>query len=125
MKALIKANSIAVRFWGHLLASQTVASSSASASCYSRPENIAVMPVIVAELEFCDVQRHVLGADLVERADDAALEDRPEAFNRADNVLPLAVLHDLVRIFVLSDSQAREPPHCLCARRPQRWGSCL
>jgi hypothetical protein len=57
-----------------------------------RAENVRVCPVIVAELERRDIQRHVLGADLVEATDNTALEDQPEAFNRirvdrADNVL--------------------------------------
>lgn len=74
----------------------------ASAPCYRFPEDIGVVPIIVAELELCNVQRHVFGADLVEASDDAALEDRPEAFNRvrvdsADNVLAVAVLHGEVR----------------------------
>ena len=45
-------------------------------------ENVSVVAVVVAELELRDIQRQVLGADFVERANDAALEDRPEAFNR-------------------------------------------
>jgi hypothetical protein len=36
----------------------------------------------IAELEFRNVERHIFGAHLVEASDDAALEDRPEAFNR-------------------------------------------
>ena len=67
------------------------ASPRASASCYGSSENVRVVPVVVAELELGDVERHVLPAHLVESADGAALEDRPEAFDgvgvdRADNV---------------------------------------
>jgi hypothetical protein len=67
-----------------------------------RPENVRVVPMVVAELKFRDVERHILGADLMERADDTALEDRPEAFNRvgvnrAYNVLLCAVLDDMAR----------------------------
>lgn len=54
----------------------------ASETCYSEPENVRVVPVVVPELRFRDVQRQVLGRDLVIAADDAALEQRPEAFNR-------------------------------------------
>lgn len=66
-------------------------------------ENIRVHAVIVAELELSDVQRHIFLADLVERADDTALEDRPEAFNRVGvnctyNVLAKVVLDALARI---------------------------
>lgn len=45
-------------------------------------ENIGVEAIIVAELELCNIQRHVFAADFVEAADDAALEDRPKSFNR-------------------------------------------
>jgi hypothetical protein len=51
----------------------------ASAPCYGLSEHVRVAPVIVAELKFHDVQRQVLFADLVEAANDTALEDRPEA----------------------------------------------
>src|SRR6187401_1926412 len=90
--------------WDRPRAPEAVASSCASASCYGSAEDIGVVAVVVAKLEFRDVQRHVLGADLMEAADDPALEDRPEAFNclrmhRADNVL-LGAVHDaFVRIF--------------------------
>jgi hypothetical protein len=45
-----------------------------------RAENVVIEAVIVAELEFGDIGK-VLGTDLVERANDTALEDAPEAFN--------------------------------------------
>ena len=45
-------------------------------------KNVFVLPVVVAELKLRDIQRQVLGADLVEGADHAALEDRPETLNR-------------------------------------------
>jgi hypothetical protein len=79
----------------------------ASATCYGRAEDVDVLPVIVPELEFGDIQGHIFPADLVERADDAALEDRPEALNRvrmnrADDVFAIGMLDDfvLVRKFV-------------------------
>jgi hypothetical protein len=53
-----------------------------STSLNRRAENIVVETVVIAKLKFRDVQRHILAADLVERADDTALEDAPEAFNR-------------------------------------------
>ena len=57
------------------------------------PENIRVLAVVVAELKLRDVQRKVLVADLVESADNTALKDAPETFNRirvhrADNNWP-------------------------------------
>ena len=75
------------------------------ASLNRRAENIRIEAIVVAELEFRNVQRHIFGADLVERADDAALEDRPEAFNRirvdrADNVALRGMHHGLARVFV-------------------------
>jgi hypothetical protein len=51
----------------------------ASTSRNRRSENVVIEAVVVAELKFGDVERHIFGADLVERADDAALEDAPEA----------------------------------------------
>jgi hypothetical protein len=82
--------------WPRSSQAETDASDHASAACYRRPENIGVVAVIISELKLRDVQRHVLGADLVECADHAAFEDRPEAFNRvgvdrADNVFVSAV----------------------------------
>ncbi len=63
-----------------------------------RSENVRVPPVVIAELELRDVQRHVFAADFVEAADDAALEDRPEAFNRigvdcSDDILPSGMVY--------------------------------
>jgi hypothetical protein len=46
------------------------------ATLNSRSKNVSIEAIIIAEFKFCDQQRHVL-ADLVERADDAALEDAP------------------------------------------------
>lgn len=70
-----------------------------------RSENIRVLPIVVAELEFSNVERHVFAADLMEGADDAALEDRPKAFNRvgmdcSDYVLALGVVDDAMGEFV-------------------------
>jgi hypothetical protein len=68
-----------------------------STSLNRRAENVVIEAVVVAELKFGDIQRHVLFADFVERADDTALEDAPEALNRlgvdrADNVLMLRMV---------------------------------
>ncbi len=75
---------------------------SRSASVDRRSEDISVLSIVVAELELGYIQRHVLGAHLVERAHHAALKDRPEAFdclsvNGADNVLALRVVNGCVR----------------------------
>src|SRR6202521_80530 len=73
-------------------------------SSYRRPEDVRIVPVVVAELKLRNVQRHVLGADLVERADHAALKDAPKAFNRvgvdrADYILVIGVADNFVRVF--------------------------
>ena len=64
-------------------------------------ENIGVQPVVVTELKFRDTRRHVPAADLVERANDAALENRPETLNRlrvnrADDILMSGVVNGAV-----------------------------
>jgi hypothetical protein len=71
-------------------------------STYCCAENVGIEPIVVAELKLGNVQRHIFGAHLVECADYAALEDRPEAFNRirvdrTDNVL-LAVTIDRLMV---------------------------
>jgi hypothetical protein len=66
-------------------------------------EDVVVLAVVVTELELSDVQRQILAADLMERADHAALHQRPEAFNglgvdRTDNVLVDRVVNELMRV---------------------------
>jgi hypothetical protein len=83
---------------------ETVTSDHASAACYRRSKHVRVHAIVVPELKLRDVKRHIFGAHLVERADHAALEDRPETLNRvrvnrADNVLLGVVIHLGVRIF--------------------------
>jgi len=48
-----------------------------SAPSYCYPKDVRVLAFVVTELKFRDVQRHVFFAHLMERADDAAFEDRP------------------------------------------------
>lgn len=74
----------------------------ASAPCYGSPEDIGILAVVVTELKFCDVEREVFCADLVESAHDAALDEAPEAVNRlrvdgAHNVFLGSVMHDAMR----------------------------
>jgi hypothetical protein len=78
----------------------------ASAPSYGRIKHVGVTPIVVPELKFSDVQRHIFGADFVEASDDTALEDRPETLNRvrvdcADNVFLCAVVHDAVLVPIL------------------------
>ena len=73
------------------------------ASRDSGPEDVVVVPVVIPKLKLGDVERQIFGADFVERADDAALEDRPEAFDglsvyRANNILASGVINDAMRI---------------------------
>lgn len=77
-----------------------------SASFDRFSEDIRVLAVVIAELEFRDVEREIFGADFVERADDTALDEGPEALNRvrvnrSDNVLPHRMLDDGVRVFLV------------------------
>jgi hypothetical protein len=88
--------------WPLLSLAETVTSDHASAACYRASKHVRVHPIVVAELKFRDVQRHVFGGHLVERADHAALKDAPKALNRvrvnrADNVLISLVVNLLVR----------------------------
>jgi hypothetical protein len=46
-----------------------------------RAENVIVKAIVIPKLELCNVKWQVFGANLVERAHDAALENAPEAFN--------------------------------------------
>jgi hypothetical protein len=68
--------------WPLSFPSETVASDHVSAACYRRTEDIDVLPVVMPELKFRDVQRQILATDLVIGADHAALKYAPKAFNR-------------------------------------------
>jgi hypothetical protein len=61
---------------------ETVASSYVSAACYGFAENIFIFPMIEAESEIVQVPRKVVFANVVIAAPHAALEQRPEAFDR-------------------------------------------
>jgi hypothetical protein len=82
---------------------------SASSNRFSK--DVRIETVVVAELKFSNVQRHIFRADFVERADHAALEDRPEALNRVgvnrtDDILALAVVNRGVREFLVQPAVA-------------------
>src|ERR1700683_869343 len=84
---------------------ETDASDYASAACYRLPEDVGVMPIVVAELELRDVERHIFLADLMECTDNAALNQRPKALdclsvNCANNVFASSVVNRLVRVFL-------------------------
>jgi hypothetical protein len=76
---------------------ETVTSDRASAACYRGLEDFGIVSIVVAELKLRDVERQILGADLVERSNNAAFEDGPEAIdcarvNRADDVAALLMM---------------------------------
>lgn len=68
---------------------------------YGGAENVWVVPIIVPEFELSDVKGEILGADLVEGAHDATLDEAPEAvnglrMNGSDHILLAAMAHGLV-----------------------------
>jgi hypothetical protein len=73
------------------------------ASLNCRSENVIVEAIIIPELELCNVKMQVFLADIVECADDPALNDAPKALDcvgvdSADNVLALRMVDGGVRI---------------------------
>jgi hypothetical protein len=73
------------------------------ASLDRRSEDVRALTVVIAELELSDIQRHIFAAHFVECADNAALEDRPKAFNGlsvncTDNILTSRMVNSRVRI---------------------------
>src|ERR1700747_392730 len=76
-----------------------------SASAYRCSEDVGIEAIILSKLKFSDVERHIFGRHFVERADNAAFEDRPKTFNRvgvncADYVLMFVVIDGAVRILI-------------------------
>jgi hypothetical protein len=76
-----------------------------SASLDGRSEDIRVHAVVISELELGDIERQIFFADLVESADHAALDKRPEALNRlcvdgSDHILAGMMVNRLERVFV-------------------------
>src|ERR1700674_488238 len=89
-------------FWRMSQEPEAVASLCASASCYRDSEDIGIVPVVIPELDLRNVQRQVLGADLMERANHAALKDAPKSLNRvrmdcADDIFASGVVEHGVR----------------------------
>lgn len=88
--------------WRLSLPAEAGASFCASAASYRLPEYIGVVAMVIAKLELGDVERQILLADVVERPDNAALQDRPETFDglcmdRADDVVALGMVDLLMR----------------------------
>jgi hypothetical protein len=53
-----------------------------SATRYGGPEDIRIVPVVIAPFELCNIQRQVFAADFVEASHDAPLQQRPKAIDR-------------------------------------------
>jgi hypothetical protein len=73
-----------------------------SALLNSCSENVVVISIVVSELKLSDVQMQIFLADLVVGSHDAALEDRPETFNRigvnrTNDVLANGMIDGLMR----------------------------
>jgi hypothetical protein len=85
--------------WRETPSSKASASQRASAPCYGLAEDVLVVPMVVAPFEFRHLERQIFRAGVVERADDAALQQRPEAIDRADvpaNIFAPAMVHALM-----------------------------
>ena len=88
--------------------------SEASCALNRRSENVVVEAIIVPELELRNVKMQVLLTDVVEGADDPALDDRPEALNRvrgnrADNVFLGSMVDSDVLIAFLAEAVVSNP----------------
>lgn len=103
-------------FWGVVLAvvclvvAFVLVIAASSAATNRRAEDVGVKPVVVSELKFRNVQRQVLGAHFVEGANNTALQNRPEAFNRVGvdrtnngvlGVFALGVINDAVLVAIV------------------------
>ncbi len=62
-------------------ASASLGSFCVSAPRYRGAENVRIVAVVVAPLEFGDIQRQIFPAYLVIAAHDPALQERPKAIN--------------------------------------------
>lgn len=74
-------------------------------------EDVGVIAIVISELEFRDVQMQILPTNLVESANNAALQDRPEAFNRVrmdctNDTLANRMVNGLVREAMLQPNIA-------------------
>lgn len=83
-------------------------------STNSRTENITIETVVVPELELCNVKMQIFLADVVESADDTALDDRPESLNRirvnrAHDIFLGGVVYGGVRISLLAETVIANP----------------
>ncbi len=94
-------------------ASASLGSDRVSATTYSRAEDVGVVPIVIAKFEFRNIERQIFAADLVISPHDAALQDRPKAFNRIrvncpNDMLADGMVNGLVREAMLQPEVARE-----------------
>jgi len=80
-------------------------SSVSSTSLDRFAKDVRVRPIIIAELELGNIERHIFAAHFVERADHSAFENRPESVDRVGmdcsyDILPFGVVNDATRIFL-------------------------
>jgi hypothetical protein len=85
-------------------AAEAASSAASSASCYSRLENVLVLAVVEPPRKLIQIERQILLAHVVVRADDAALEQRPERFkivgvDVTSHVFASLVINGLMRKF--------------------------
>src|SRR5260221_7624029 len=90
---------------------EAVPSGATSAARYDFAERIFNVPHVVPKRKFVNVKRQIALGNLVEGADDAALQQRPKPFNRlrvdcADNVLFVRVPNDAMRVFLIQPAVA-------------------
>jgi hypothetical protein len=83
------------------LISEADAAFCASAASYGRPEDIWIVPVVVAELELSHIERQIFVANLVERPHHSAFDERPETLSRirmdrADDIFALGMVNGSV-----------------------------
>jgi len=75
----------------------------ASAPRYGSAKDVRVLPVVIPELRFCDIERQILSRHLVVAAHDRSLQQRPETINCLSvnctrDVLTFAVADPSVRV---------------------------
>jgi hypothetical protein len=92
------------------------ASSVASASSYSASEDVRILAIVVAELEFRKVERQILRADVMIRPDDSALEQTPKVLDvvrmdLAANVLFRSMVNGFMAANVVGHSLAIASTH--------------
>jgi hypothetical protein len=106
-----------------------------SASPNRRSENVRVTTIIIAELKFRNIKRHVFAAHFVECSDHSTLNDRPEtldglSMNHANDVLAMDMVNGGVWIFfvemfvadpLISAEQANFMRHSFTDKTQSMW----